>query len=38
MRNVMPIKAEWLHEVAPHFHRKKALEALEEKKMPKERA
>ena len=38
MRNCMPIKPEWLNEVAPHFHKKKDLEALEEKKMPKARA
>lgn len=37
MRNCMPIKPEWLHEAAPHYHRKKDLEALEEKKMPKDR-
>lgn len=34
MRGCLPIKVEWLHEVAPHFHKKKDLEALEEKKMP----
>lgn len=34
----MPIKVEWLHEVAPHFHKKKDLEDLEEKKMPKDRS
>jgi pre-mRNA-splicing factor ATP-dependent RNA helicase DHX16 len=38
MRQVMPIKPEWLNEVAPHFHKKKDMEALEEKKMPKSRA
>ncbi|RKF72286.1 Pre-mRNA-splicing factor ATP-dependent RNA helicase-like protein cdc28 [Golovinomyces cichoracearum] len=34
MRGCMPIKPEWLHEVAPHFHKKKDIEALEQKKMP----
>jgi pre-mRNA-splicing factor ATP-dependent RNA helicase DHX16 len=38
MRNVMPIKVEWLHETAPHFHKKKDLEDMEEKKMPKDRS
>jgi len=37
MRNCMPIKPEWLHEAAPHFHKKKDLDALEDKKMPKSR-
>ncbi|PBP15338.1 helicase associated domain-containing protein [Diplocarpon rosae] len=37
MRNCMPIKPEWLHEAAPHYHKKKDLDALEEKKMPKAR-
>jgi pre-mRNA-splicing factor ATP-dependent RNA helicase DHX16 len=37
MRQVMPIKPEWLHEVAPHFHKKKDIEALRERKMPKAR-
>ncbi|KAI9048435.1 hypothetical protein LZ554_007271 [Drepanopeziza brunnea f. sp. 'monogermtubi'] len=37
MRNCMPIKPEWLHEAAPHYHKKKDLDALEEKKMPKSR-
>jgi pre-mRNA-splicing factor ATP-dependent RNA helicase DHX16 len=37
-RSVMPIKTEWLNEVAPHYHRKKDMEELEEKKMPKARA
>merc|ERR1712098_161229 len=32
-----PIKPEWLHEAAPHFHKKKDLDALEDKKMPKSR-
>jgi len=35
MRNCMPIKPEWLYEAAPHYHKKKDLEALEERKMPK---
>ncbi|KAM3076728.1 Cyclin-dependent kinase catalytic subunit [Clarireedia jacksonii] len=35
MRSCMPIKSEWLHEAAPHFHKKKDLEALEDRKMPK---
>lgn len=38
MRSCLPIKPEWLHEAAPHFHKKKDLEALEEKKMPKDRS
>ncbi|KAE8453958.1 hypothetical protein EG329_007734 [Mollisiaceae sp. DMI_Dod_QoI] len=38
MRSCMPIKPEWLHEAAPHYHKKKDLEALEEKKMPKDRS
>jgi pre-mRNA-splicing factor ATP-dependent RNA helicase DHX16 len=37
-RNVMPIKAEWLHEAAPYFHKKKDLEDMDEKKMPKDRS
>ncbi|RFU29796.1 hypothetical protein B7463_g6538, partial [Scytalidium lignicola] len=37
MRSCMPIKPEWLNEVAPHFHKKKDLEALEDRKMPKSR-
>ncbi|RDL37632.1 putative pre-mRNA splicing protein PRP2 [Venustampulla echinocandica] len=37
MRSCLPIKPEWLHEAAPHFHKKKDLEALEERKMPKDR-
>lgn len=37
MRNCMPILPKWLNEVAPHFHKKKDLEELEEKKMPKAR-
>ena len=37
MRNCMPIKPEWLTELAPHFHKKKDVDALEDKKMPKDR-
>lgn len=37
MRSVMPIEAKWLSELAPHFHKKKDVEELEEKKMPKQR-
>ena len=37
MRSCLPIKAEWLTEVAPHFHKKKDIEELEERKMPKGR-
>ncbi|KAF7556771.1 hypothetical protein G7046_g6210 [Stylonectria norvegica] len=37
MRSVMPVDAKWLAELAPHFHKKKDMEALEEKKMPKQR-
>ncbi|CCU81826.1 unnamed protein product [Blumeria hordei] len=37
MRSCLPIKSEWLHEAAPHFHKKKDLEALGERKMPKSR-
>mgnify|MGYP005989116361 CR=1 FL=1 len=37
MRSVMPVEAAWLAELAPHFHKKKDIEALEEKKMPKQR-
>ncbi|KAH7350732.1 putative Pre-mRNA-splicing factor ATP-dependent RNA helicase-like protein cdc28 [Rhexocercosporidium sp. MPI-PUGE-AT-0058] len=28
MRNCMPIKPEWLHEAAPHYHKKKDLDAM----------
>lgn len=34
MRSVMPIEAKWLAELAPHFHKKKDIEEMEEKKMP----
>lgn len=37
MRSVMPIEARWLAELAPHFHKKKDVEEMEEKKMPKRR-
>ncbi|KAF9768217.1 hypothetical protein IL306_014512 [Fusarium sp. DS 682] len=37
MRSVMPIEPRWLAELAPHFHKKKDIEELEEKKMPKQR-
>ncbi|KAF4632038.1 hypothetical protein G7Y89_g6096 [Cudoniella acicularis] len=37
MRSCLPIKPEWLHEAAPHYHKKKDLEALE-RKMPKDRS
>ncbi|CAG8950021.1 hypothetical protein HYFRA_00004355 [Hymenoscyphus fraxineus] len=35
MRSCLPIKPEWLHEAAPHFHKKGELE--EERKMPRGR-
>ncbi|KAK7965240.1 pre-mRNA-splicing factor ATP-dependent RNA helicase DHX16 [Apiospora saccharicola] len=37
MRSCLPIKPQWLNEVAPHFHKKKDLEELEQRKMPKQR-
>ncbi|KAI1001183.1 Pre-mRNA-splicing factor ATP-dependent RNA helicase-like protein [Podosphaera aphanis] len=37
MRSCMPVQSEWLHEAAPHFHKKKDLEALEWKRAPKSR-
>ncbi|KAF4947915.1 hypothetical protein FGADI_10075 [Fusarium gaditjirri] len=37
MRSVMPIEPRWLTELAPHFHKKKDIEELEQKKMPKQR-
>ena len=37
MRSVMPIEARWLSELAPHFHKQKDVEEMEEKKMPKQR-
>lgn len=33
MRSCMPIRPQWLNEVAPHFHKKKDLEQIEEKKI-----
>jgi pre-mRNA-splicing factor ATP-dependent RNA helicase DHX16 len=38
MRSVMPIEPRWLSELAPHFHKKKDVEEMEEKKMPKQRS
>ncbi|KAL6922203.1 hypothetical protein FSST1_006229 [Fusarium sambucinum] len=38
MRSVMPIEPRWLSELAPHFHKKKDVEEMEEKKMPKRRS
>ncbi|GAP85816.1 putative pre-mRNA-splicing factor ATP-dependent RNA helicase PRP16 [Rosellinia necatrix] len=35
MRSCMPIRPQWLNEVAPHFHKKKDLEQIEDKKLPK---
>jgi pre-mRNA-splicing factor ATP-dependent RNA helicase DHX16 len=35
MRSCLPIEAKWLGEVAPHYHKKRDMEALEEKKLPK---
>ncbi|KAI1816322.1 P-loop containing nucleoside triphosphate hydrolase protein [Poronia punctata] len=35
MRSCMPIRPQWLNEVAPHFHKKKDVEELEKKKLPK---
>ncbi|KAK7951262.1 Helicase associated domain-containing protein [Apiospora aurea] len=37
MRSCLPIKPQWLNEVAPHFHKKKDVEELEQRKMPKQR-
>lgn len=37
MRSVMPIEAGWLAELAPHFHKKKDIEDLEDKKLPRQR-
>ncbi|KAK6841474.1 helicase associated domain-containing protein [Apiospora arundinis] len=37
MRSCLPIKPQWLNEVAPHFHKKKDIEELEQRKMPKQR-
>ncbi|RDA87777.1 hypothetical protein CP532_2454 [Ophiocordyceps camponoti-leonardi (nom. inval.)] len=38
MRSVMPIEPAWLGELAPHFFKKDEIEAMEEKRMPKQRA
>ena len=35
MRQVIPIKSEWLAEVAPHYYRSKEIEDTRAKKMPK---
>ncbi|KAI0431129.1 P-loop containing nucleoside triphosphate hydrolase protein [Xylaria sp. FL1042] len=35
MRSCMPIRPQWLNEVAPHFHKKKDLEQIEEKRLSK---
>jgi pre-mRNA-splicing factor ATP-dependent RNA helicase DHX16 len=32
MRSCIPIKADWLHESAPHYYKKKDIEGLEDKK------
>ncbi|TDZ25718.1 Pre-mRNA-splicing factor ATP-dependent RNA helicase-like protein cdc28 [Colletotrichum orbiculare MAFF 240422] len=37
MRSCMPIDPKWLAELAPHFYKKKDIEAMDEKKMPKSR-
>lgn len=37
MRSVMPVEPGWLAELAPHFHKKKDIEALEDRKMPRQR-
>jgi pre-mRNA-splicing factor ATP-dependent RNA helicase DHX16 len=37
MRSCLPIEAKWLAELAPHFHQKKDVEAMEDKKLPKQR-
>ncbi|KAL7949360.1 P-loop containing nucleoside triphosphate hydrolase protein [Trichoderma barbatum] len=37
MRSVIPIEAGWLSELAPHYYKKKDMEAFEERKMPKQR-
>jgi len=38
MRSCIPIQAAWLHEFAPHYHKKKVIEELEEKKVSKDRS
>ncbi|TMW62699.1 hypothetical protein Poli38472_005317 [Pythium oligandrum] len=35
MRNVIPIKSEWLMELAPHYYKAKEVEDSQNKKMPK---
>lgn len=37
MRSCLPIEVAWLRELAPHFYKKKELDEMEEKKMPKAR-
>lgn len=37
MRSCLPIEVKWLQELAPHFYKKKEIEAMEERKMPKAR-
>jgi len=37
MRSCLPIEPKWLSELAPHFHKQKDMEGLEDKKMPKDR-
>jgi len=37
MRSCLPVEPRWLSELAPHFHKKKDVEALEEKKLPRDR-
>ncbi|TDZ44847.1 Pre-mRNA-splicing factor ATP-dependent RNA helicase-like protein cdc28 [Colletotrichum trifolii] len=37
MRSCMPIDPKWLAELAPHFYKKKDIEAMDGKKMPKSR-
>lgn len=37
MRSCLPIKPQWLTEVAPHFHKKSDVDEMDEKKMPKAR-
>lgn len=33
MRSCIPIKANWLYELAPHYHKKKEIEEMGEKKL-----
>jgi pre-mRNA-splicing factor ATP-dependent RNA helicase DHX16 len=37
MRSLLPIDAAWLAELAPHFHKKTEIDALEQRKLPKAR-